>query len=310
MIRLVRQFGILLLCAVILWLTVDWRAAAGMLANAQSAWLAGAVLLLTLQTVLSAMRWRIAANQLGMSLSLSHAVREYYLAQVVNQSLPGGVLGDANRALRTKGYAGLLPSAQAVIFERLAGQLGLIVLFLAGLCIGLLAGEPLARPIWIGFAGAAFLGAAILGTIACFLILRRFERLAMRIRDQWAAFVRSVFAREVWQRQVALSLATALCNVAAFAFCARAIGTPLSAVPSITLVPLILFAMVLPLSVGGWGLREGAAAALFPLWGASGAAGLAASVAFGLVILISVTPVFLVGWVVRKGPARRDGDLR
>jgi glycosyltransferase 2 family protein len=64
-------------------------------------------------------------------------------------------------------------------------------------------------------------------------------------------------------------------------------------VPIVTLlalVPIILFAMLVPLSVSGWGLREGAAAALFPVAGATAAEGFATSVAFGLAFLVAVLP--------------------
>ena len=48
--------------------------------------------------------------------------------------------------------------------------------------------------------------------------------------------------------------------------------------------------MLLPVTVSGWGLREGAAAALFPLAGLTAAEGLAASVAFGVVLLVIALP--------------------
>jgi uncharacterized membrane protein YbhN (UPF0104 family) len=89
---------------------------------------------------------------------------------------------------------------------------------------------------------------------------------------------------------VALSFATTGCNVAAFALCARAVGAPLPLGAVLGLVPLILFTMLIPLTVAGWGLREGAAAALFPVAGASAEAGLAASIAFGLVFVAAVLP--------------------
>jgi uncharacterized membrane protein len=70
--------------------------------------------------------------------------------------------------------------------------------------------------------------------------------------------------------------------------------------------------MLVPLSVAGWGYREGAAAAVFPLIGASAAAGVSASVVFGAVMLGASLPG-LAGLLVRKGtvqpvagPARHD----
>ena len=68
---------------------------------------------------------------------------------------------------------------------------------------------------------------------------------------------------------------------------------------------MILFAMVLPLSISGWGLREGAAAALFPLAGLSASAGLAASVAFGLTFLAITLPGLIL---VRRRPTRATDD--
>jgi uncharacterized membrane protein YbhN (UPF0104 family) len=69
-----------------------------------------------------------------------------------------------------------------------------------------------------------------------------------------------------------------------------ATGTVIGPFAMLTVVPLILLAMIVPLSVAGWGVRESAAAMLFPVVGASAEAGLAASVAFGLVFLSVTLP--------------------
>jgi hypothetical protein len=84
-----------------------------------------------------------------------------------------------------------------------------------------------------------------------------------------------------------LSLGTVGANLLAFAACAAAVGVWLSPAEIMVILPLVLFAMLLPVSIGGWGLREGAAVALFPLAGATGAEGFAASACFGVVFLIS-----------------------
>lgn len=63
---------------------------------------------------------------------------------------------------------------------------------------------------------------------------------------------------------------------------------PLQAI--LVIVPLVLTAMIIPVGVAGWGWREGAAAALFPLAGASSAAGVAAGIVFGIAIMIAVLP--------------------
>jgi hypothetical protein len=63
-----------------------------------------------------------------------------------------------------------------------------------------------------------------------------------------------------------------------------------------------------PLTIGGWGLREGAAVALFPLAGATAAEGFAASASFGVVFLLtSVLGMALWLWPGRAEPGRQQG---
>lgn len=280
------QLAVLAGLALLLWQAADGRAALEHLRRANPQWLAAAALFLTVQTVLSAQRWRMTAMQLGLEIRTFLAIREYYLAQLVNQSLPGGVLGDAGRALRSRTQAGLAVAAQAVVFERVAGQLGLLAVLVFGTGLGLLMPSSLDWPDW--------LGRAVLGTVMLAALAAGLAGLIPAMRRFGERFAFAVWAPQVRLSQITLSLATALCNVAAFACCALALGISMPAVAVAALVPLILFAMVLPLSVAGWGLREGAAALLFPVMGATAAAGLATSIAFGLVFLLTTLPGLLV----------------
>jgi uncharacterized membrane protein YbhN (UPF0104 family) len=299
--RVARICGVALL-AVLVWQVADGAAALALLGTADPRWLAAAALGLTVQTVLSAQRWRVTAAQLGLVLPPLSALREYYLAQVVNQSVPGGVVGDAGRAVRSRAGAGLLVAAQAVLFERIAGQLGLIAVLVAGLVAGRAVPGQLEWPVWFAATVTAGSAAAALGLALAGLVpaVRRFAR----------AFVQAVWARNVRVSQTVLSLGTALCNVAAFAFCARALDVAMPLVAVASLVPLILFAMVLPLSIGGWGLREGAAAALFPVMGATSAQGLATSVSFGLVFLAITLPGVILPVGLRLFSKNRGGSAQ
>ncbi|MDG4647787.1 lysylphosphatidylglycerol synthase transmembrane domain-containing protein [Roseibacterium sp. SDUM158017] len=276
-----------------LWRAADGPAAARSLASAEWPWLAAAFLALTLQTLLSALRWRLTAAQLGISLGRGHAVREYYLAQVVNQSLPGGMIGDAGRALRARGQAGLLASGLAVAFERLAGQVAMFLAMTAAFIATIAMPGGLEWPRWLAVPVALL----ILGGAASPIVLLGAARLPGAVGRSAASFWRKLHlalaARGVLSRQVALSVGTTVCILGAFAFCAEAVGVRLELSEVLGLVPIILFTMLIPLTVSGWGLREGAAAALFPLAGASASAGLAASVAFGLVFIVTVLPGLL-----------------
>ncbi|MEM7488358.1 MAG: lysylphosphatidylglycerol synthase transmembrane domain-containing protein [Pseudomonadota bacterium] len=279
-----------LLVGLLFWAT-DPVAAAARLAGADPVWLALAGLALTAQTVLMAFRWRLTAGRLGLRIGRRRAVGEYYLAQVVNMTLPGGVVGDAARAVRSRDGTGLARAALAVMIERLAGQIALFALAAIGFAAAFATPGGLLWPAGGPVVLAIALGIATLAPLSI-------RRLAPGV---WRPLRRALTARRVWPRQAALGLVIAILNLSAFAACARATGTALGVEAVFTIVPLVLTAMLIPLSVAGWGWREGAAAALFPLAGADPAAGVAASVAFGLVLLAISLPGLL--WPI-LAPAR------
>jgi uncharacterized membrane protein YbhN (UPF0104 family) len=274
----------------ILWHVADGREALRLLANADPAWFAAALAALTLQTVLSALRWRLTASRLGIEVSGRRAVSEYYLSQVINQSLPGGMVGDAARAVRSRAQAGLAKAGQAVVLERLMGQI-VMFLFLAGaFAVTWVVPGGLVWPVAVALPLALTLAAGF----ALPPLLLSARRLPGAL-GRWAAILHTIIHTGLLQPgtlgwQVLLSIGTAACNLAAFAFCARAVGVSLPLGTLLAIVPLVLFTMLIPLSFSGWGLREGAAAALFPIAGATAAQGLATSVAFGLAFIVAVLP--------------------
>jgi uncharacterized membrane protein YbhN (UPF0104 family) len=281
----------------LLWTAADGPQAARSLATADLGWLALALVALNLQTLLSALRWRLTASGLGIWIGRWHAVREYYLSQLVNQSLPGGMVGDAGRAVRSRQHAGLRASGLAVVLERLAGQVGMFsALACAFLATGLLPGG-FDWPAWLAGPVALLLLGAGLSPVA--LSLARYLPGAMGrgMQGLWRAIGASLLSRRALPGQIALSLATTVCTLAAFGFCAQAVGLDLPLAAIMALGPLILLTMLIPISISGWGLREGAAAALLPLAGAEPGLALAASVAYGLVFIATVLPglIFLRG---------------
>jgi uncharacterized membrane protein YbhN (UPF0104 family) len=289
------QIAVALTLLVWLWRAADGAEAAQRLAGADPLWLLAALVALSLQTVLSALRWRLTASQLGIAIDRGTAVREYYLSQIVNQTLPGGMLGDAGRAVRARAQAGLLASGQAVVFERLAGQIAIFAVLVLAFAGTLAMPGGLEWPTWLLTPVAILVAGGLLLPVALWGVARATPgRLGRGIGDLGRGFMRTMTAPAVRRRQLALSLGTALANVAAFAFCVRAIGAELPVPAALALVPLILFTMVIPITISGWGLREGAAATLLPVAGVMASEGLAASVAFGLVFLASSLPGLLL----------------
>jgi uncharacterized membrane protein YbhN (UPF0104 family) len=265
------------------------------LAALDGRWLVPAFALTVVQVLASAWRWRYTAARLGLPLPLGVAVREYYLATFVNQVLPGGVLGDVGRAGRhgaaEKAYG---PAGRAVLLERASGQAAFAVL-----AAGALAVAPFAPPWGLPAAAIVILGA----TAAISLGSRR--RPAGEAPGPWGVFVgdaqRALVADGAWRVQLALSLAIALSYVAVYALAGLALGTPAPGT-WLPLVPLVLLAMLVPVSVAGWGVREGAAAAAWAAAGLSPADGAALAIIYGLVVLVSSLPGLAVALWPMPGP--------
>jgi hypothetical protein len=83
--------------------------------------IAAAVLITAGTTWCCAQRWRVVSSRWGEPIPLRVAYAAYYRSQLVNATLPGGVVGDVHRGLR-HGW-------RAVLWERAVGQvvqLGLV----------------------------------------------------------------------------------------------------------------------------------------------------------------------------------------
>ncbi len=89
---------------------------------------------------------------------------------------------------------------------------------------------------------------------------------------------------------------------------------PLVTLPAATLlalVPPVLVAMLVPLSVAGWGIREGTAALVWGLVGLPPAQGVAVSMAYGLLVLLASLPglLWLPGLRRRREVSAGSGPL-
>ena len=83
------QIALAFVLLALIWRVADGAEAMKLLTDAEPVWLVAALVALTSQLVLSAIRWQLTAGQLCIALDTWTALREYYLAQVLNQTLPG-----------------------------------------------------------------------------------------------------------------------------------------------------------------------------------------------------------------------------
>ena len=231
-------------------------------------------------TVCAAWRWRLVAHSLELRLPMRDAIAAYYRSQLLNTALPGGVLGDVHRAVEHGRETGTVARAgRAVVEERIAGQLVQI-----GLTVLVLAVLPSPVP-------SAALAAVVVVLIGIIAAVWRFGRIP-----------------RAWPGIVLASIVAVMGYVATFVLAVHAVGVTVSLAQVLPLALLVLVAAALPVNVGGWGPREGAAVWAFEAAGLGGAQGLAVSIAYGVFAIAATLP----GAIMLIMPHRRlkkSGEL-
>lgn len=272
--------------AVLFW-QVDITVVAGTLSGI-SLWLlvpiGGLVLL---QVLVSAWRWRYTANALGLFIPPGLAIREYYLATCLNQILPGGVVGDINRAWRQGLRSGeKLAALHSVMIERFSGQLLLGIA--AIICAVLYLPQTLRLP---GAGNSAWVIALVVVLFVAVVLLQgRVRRYLDTLRKDLR---RSLLGWPQLPVQILSSALVLAGYLGVFLVLAAGQGNWAgtgSVGLLLALSMILLLAMVVPLTVAGWGVREGAAAILWPLAGLPAEQGVALSVGYGVVNLLWSIP--------------------
>jgi len=268
-------------------------------------WLWLALVIGIAQVMLSAFRWHFTARSLDIPLSFLAAWREYYLASLINQVLPGGVVGDAYRAKRHADQSARRSRAWlAVVIERFSGQLMLFVLTLGVLVFSTTWHQALGD-LWVDVETSSAMMLAIglsALLIAAVWLIHRSIRRSKQSTDRpthWVSMALHGIQQAFWPTsrlsiQLASSAVILMSYVAIFVVAAKALGVDLSTAMLIILAPPLLLAMVIPITVSGWGLREAAAAGAWATLGLDPAQGVAVSVAYGLLIFLLALPGVLM----------------
>jgi uncharacterized membrane protein YbhN (UPF0104 family) len=210
-----------------------------------------------------ARRWRLVAAALGDRVPDGVAYRSYYHSQLVNATLPLGVVGDVGRGIRH--------GLRAVVWERGLGQLAQ-----AGLTVGLLVLLPSA----LGWTAAVVAVVATGSLLVVFLLAR--------------AQVRLLLSPGLLSQVALLSVAASAGHLLVFVVAARTAGVDLPLAQLLPLGALALVASSVPTSVAGWGPREGVAAWAFAAVGLGAGTGLTVAVTYGVMSLVATLPGLLV----------------
>lgn len=260
--------------------------------------------------VLSAWRWQRVLAVLEVRTKLRSLVSYYLAGQFVGNFLPSTIGGDVLRVSRLSASSpGTAPFA-SVVLERLTGWIVLPLLTLLGFLISpSLLGLGVASRLALGLA----MGTLVL--LAGVLVMAGSHRVAGRFaqREGWTRFIGAVHLGVARLRAHPAAAATVLLvatiyqfsTVVAVYLATQALDLHLPFTAVLAFAPAVAVAQVLPLSLNGLGVREGAFVLFLDPFGVNTSQAIAVGLlVYGMTLVVSLlgAPAFAVGSRTRALP--------
>ncbi len=229
------------------------------------AWLLGSLGFMFLAFVLAAMRWKVTLETMGVHRSTSSLLRHTLAGQFVGNVLPTTIGGDALRVHRLGKEIDHVPhSFASVVLERLSGWVVLPLITLVAFIInpGLLRlGSASRLAAIIAFVSLL----ALVGLLALSTSRMAGEKFGPHSQG-WRRLVSATqlgltelrHAPRMAAKLLLIGAAYQLAVLTSTLLAAKSLSIELSPTAVLAFIPIVLIAQVLPLSIAGFGLREGA----------------------------------------------------
>lgn len=307
---------ILISIALIAWVfnakDMDLESAVGRVLEMSPVMILPVIAAIMVQYVVCALRWRSVLGSIGASLRFRAALRLFYIGSFFNQVLPASVGGDAVRTyMAYRQGISLRRAINGVMLERVATVTGLVLL-VAAVLPAFLPRVGAAEGAWMVPMVAIVLAVLVAGILFVTTLDRlpeRFRRwrivrgLAYLATDTRVLFFMPgpAFRALGWSAAGHANLALATY------FIARGLDIDIGVLDCFALFLPVLLVTSMPISIAGWGVREGSMVYAFGLIGVPAESALVLSVLFGLFMLASALPGGLV-WLASN--ARQGGGLK
>jgi len=266
-----------------------------LLQAANPVWLTVGFLILTAQQIISAERWRLVA----VALSAPQYRMWFYLfwqglSMLCSMVLPSIIGADLVRTYALSGRTPIGMVVRIVLIDRALGLLALATLVIVSVLV--LPGFFSAQPLLLLSVAIAVCGpATYLALTRLVPRLRGTQRLVLAARELGLDLRRTVEGKGS-ARVILISLSLHLLSVFAFLALGNAIGMPeVDFVHYLAIVSCALLVTIIPISIGGWGIRESALVIGFGLVSVEPEGAFTLSATFGLLVMLSSAVVALLG---------------
>lgn len=275
-------------------LRVDWGMFLQNLQTMNLIFVALAFISVIASIVVSAYKWFILCKLHG-HISFNECFRWYYIGFFLNNFLPGSIGGDVGRVYFAGKKLGTQQAIASVTVERVFAGIALALCSFAGILYFSVDDSP-----WMQI----FIFVVILTAIYCFLFVRPFQNMVNRLANgKIKPFYDSVALYKQKKgtliKLFVFSFLFQLCYilVSSFLFLAMDVSVPFLA--QIGFISLISILTMIPISINGLGIREGAYVLLFAMVGVAESTSLAVSLMFFILVLIA-TSIGGIVWIFEK----------
>ena len=266
-----------------------------LLQAANPVWLTVGFIILTAQQIISAERWRLVA----VALSAPQYRMWFYLfwqglSMLCSMVLPSIIGADLVRTYALSGRTPIGTVVRIVLIDRALGLLALATLVIVSVLV--LPGFFSAQPLLLLSVAIAVCGPATYLVLTRLVPrLRGTQRLVLAARELGLDLRRTVEGKGS-ARVILISLSLHLLSVFAFLALGNAIGMPeVDFVHYLAIVSCALLVTIIPISIGGWGIRESALVIGFGLVSVEPERAFTLSATFGLLVMLSSAVVALLG---------------
>jgi uncharacterized membrane protein YbhN (UPF0104 family) len=241
---------------------------------------------------LNAVRWVVIARTCELRLPWGRSLQWTMIGHFFNQIFPSLIGGDVVRGvLAGRGSGDIGGTVTSIALDRLAGLVALLALIAVGqsLLLARLNDASLSR------LALAVVLAGLGAVIAPFVLAKLFGRhLPGRLQEAVHRFSDDAYRLIASPLLACTALLIALVmhgsNLLLTAAIANQLGATASLLDVLLVVPTVVLVASLPISIGGWGVREAALAVGFTALGQPASVAVATSVVIGMANLISGLP--------------------
>jgi glycosyltransferase 2 family protein len=252
---------------------VDWHAAVERLKVGEWQLFLVAIVVVELAFLVGAVRWFLLVKGAGIEMPFRGTLRAYMIGMFSNNFLPSGFGGDAIRAVIVGRSRSRLPAAiTSVLVDRVTSVACLVLI---GWVAAALAPSAIPGTLVTGFAVVTAIGVVATGIASLVLIgsVRGAERNPHRVRRSFgeARDTLDGYTRqpELLAWTIVLGVAFQLLTITASWLIAQSLGADVAFSLLAVAAPMVLLATVLPISIAGFGVREGSYVVLLGTAGVS-----------------------------------------